>query len=173
MFFGLPGSGKSWLASRLSPLLGLPVIDKDDILESLFESRGVGDTAHRSALSRESDTIFRQQAESSNGALLVSFWHLPGMAPESGTPTTWLSSLSDRIASVHCVCPPELAASRFRHRVRHPGHLDSTKSEDEVLTGIQALSHFPLPDLRPRTEVDTAADVDLTALASGLQLAVK
>jgi len=34
---GLPGSGKSVLAQRLSPLLGLPVIDKDDILDRLFE----------------------------------------------------------------------------------------------------------------------------------------
>ena len=54
---GLPGSGKSTLARRLAAPLELAVIDKDDILEQLFESKGTGDAAWRRALSRESDAI--------------------------------------------------------------------------------------------------------------------
>jgi ABC-type proline/glycine betaine transport system ATPase subunit len=38
---GVLGSGKSTLARRLAPLLGLPLIDKDDILESLFARNGI------------------------------------------------------------------------------------------------------------------------------------
>ncbi len=52
---GLPGAGKSTLARRLAAPLDLDVIDKDDILERLFESKGMGDAAWRRALSRESD----------------------------------------------------------------------------------------------------------------------
>jgi hypothetical protein len=39
---GLPGSGKTTLGRRLAPILNLPLIDKDDILNRLFESKGVG-----------------------------------------------------------------------------------------------------------------------------------
>jgi predicted kinase len=44
---GLPGSGKSTLARCLVPLLDIPVIDKDDFLERLFESQGPGDAPRR------------------------------------------------------------------------------------------------------------------------------
>jgi hypothetical protein len=47
---GLPGSGKSWLGHQLAPLLGLPLIDKDDILELRFKTKGVGDSAWRRGL---------------------------------------------------------------------------------------------------------------------------
>ena len=33
---GLPASGKSTLARRLGPLLGIPVVDRDDLLEAPF-----------------------------------------------------------------------------------------------------------------------------------------
>jgi len=55
---GLPGSGKTTLAGRLAPALHLPLIDKDDILNDLFDLRGTGDIAWRRALSRDSDEIF-------------------------------------------------------------------------------------------------------------------
>ncbi|MFJ4183440.1 AAA family ATPase, partial [Streptomyces sp. NPDC089733] len=54
---GLPGSGKSTLARSLAERLSLPLIDKDVILESLYDSLGVGDHAWRSRLSRASDDI--------------------------------------------------------------------------------------------------------------------
>ena len=82
MVSGLPGSGKSWLALRLAPLLDLAVIDKDEILEDLFASKGVGDSSWRRSLSRQSDLIFRREAEESKGAILVSFWRMPGMSPD-------------------------------------------------------------------------------------------
>ncbi len=134
---GLPGSGKLTLSAGLSPLLGLPVIDKDDILERLFDAKGVGNIAWRRALSRESDVLFRAEAERSSGAILVSFWRQPGMPPHSGTPTDWLPGLSRRIVNLHCECSPAIAASRYAHRRRHAGHLDGGRLHDEVLTSIQ------------------------------------
>ena len=35
---GLPGSGKSTLGQQLATALGLPFLDKDTILERLFEA---------------------------------------------------------------------------------------------------------------------------------------
>src|ERR1700754_1620515 len=51
---GLPGSGKTTLGRHPALALGLPLLDKDAILERLFESKGVRDLEWRRALSRES-----------------------------------------------------------------------------------------------------------------------
>jgi hypothetical protein len=164
---GLPGSGKSTLARRLAAPLNLPVIDKDDgILEKLFESRGTGDAAFskqawRRALSRESDAILEDLAMASEGALLVSFWRLPGMPADSGTPTGWLAGLSGRVINLHCSCAPEVAAERFVQRRRHPGHLDAGVSEAEVIEGIRAIAGFGALDIVPRIEVDTSVEPEL------------
>ncbi|WP_245771051.1 AAA family ATPase [Actinacidiphila guanduensis] len=45
---GLPASGKSTLARGLAGRLGLPLIEKDAILESLYNSLGIGGHAWRS-----------------------------------------------------------------------------------------------------------------------------
>jgi glucokinase len=161
---GIPGSGKSSLALQLAPLLGLAVIDKDDILERLFDSKGVGDSDWRRTLSRESDLIFRQESEASQGALLVSHWHLPGMSPHSGTPTGWLVRLSGRIVNLHCACPAEVAAARFIQRIRHPGHLDKAMSRAQILTSIRELVRLQPPAIGERVSVDTSAEIKLEDL---------
>lgn len=46
---GIPASGKTTLASQLAPVLNLPLLDKDDILESLFDSLGIGDAEWRAS----------------------------------------------------------------------------------------------------------------------------
>lgn len=163
--WGLPGSGKSTLARRLAPALNLPMIDKDDILEGLYVSRGVGDAAWRRALSRESDRMFQDQATASGGALLVSHWHLTGMPADSGTPTNWLSNLSGRIVNLHCVCTPEVAAGRFVQRKRHAGHLDSGASELEILTSLRRIADLGLPEIGTWIEVDTSQEPPLDSIA--------
>ncbi len=158
---GLPGSGKTTLAGQLAAALDLPVIDKDAILEHLFEIRGTGDGVHRRALSRESDAILQNQAAASAGAILVSFWHQPGMAPDSGTPIDWVSALAASIVQVHCVCPPEIAAERFARRQRHPGHLDSQRSYQDILQCLETLASLPPLHLGPRIEIDTTYPIDI------------
>jgi len=161
---GLPGSGKTTLARRLAPELDLPVIDKDDILDQLFESKGIGDAAWRRALSRESDAILRDQAAASNGAILVSFWHLPGMPPDSGTPTVWLAKFSNRVVHLHCQCAVEIAAERFCRRKRHPGHLDGEKSRAETLEGLQQLSRLAPLEIGYRIDVETSRPPELDGI---------
>lgn len=158
---GLPGSGKSTLAQQLALALGLPLLDKDTILERLFESKGVGDIEWRRALSRESDIILQTEASASEGAVLVSHWHLPGMPLSSGTPTNWLSTLSNKVVNVHCECPVEVSAERFVRRKRHPGHLDHGKSHAEILSSIHEVASFGRLKVGPRVDVDTSETPEL------------
>jgi hypothetical protein len=155
---GLPGSGKTTLARRLAPAIGLPLIDKDDILDRLFELKGVGDSEWRRTLSRESDRVLQQEALLSTGAVLVSFWHLPGMPSDSGTPVDWLSAPSHRLVNVHCVCSREIAAERFSQRRRHPGHLDDARSHADLVANLETLARLPPLDLGRRIEVDTTCE---------------
>jgi hypothetical protein len=119
--------------------MSLPVIDKDELLERLFASRGIGDVTWRRQLSRDSDAMFQLEVSASSGAVITSFWHVSGMPPDSGTPTEWLATLSRTIVNVQCSCPPLMAAERFVRRARHPGHLDGARSVADVLASIEAL----------------------------------
>jgi glucokinase len=168
---GLPGSGKSTISRKLAPGLDLPLIDKDEILEHLFDEKGVGDASWRRTLSRKSDALLRSKAEYSNGAILVSFWHLPGMPPDSGTPTDWLFGLSPRLVNLHCECPAALAAARFRHRRRHPGHVDGFRSDQEILASIQKLEGLMLLEAGIRVCCDTSSELDLSLLTSRISAA--
>jgi glucokinase len=153
---GLPASGKSTLAQRLAPALSLPLLDKDTILERLFdESKGVGDAAWRRALSRESDFILQNEATASDGAILVSHWHLPGMPADSGTPTAWLAELPGKVVTVHCACSVEIAARRFVQRRRHSGHCDSERSESGVLESVKQVAALGRLNIGQPVEVDT------------------
>jgi hypothetical protein len=168
---GLPGSGKSTLARQLAVRLDLPLLDKDTILESLFELKGV---ECRRELSRESDVILQAEAMASGGAVLVSHWRLPGMPMNSGTPTDWLSKLPDRIVNVHCECPVELSAERFYRRKRHAGHGDHERSRAEILASIREVDGLGRLNIGPRVDVDTSQtpdlDIVLRRIASSLDV---
>jgi glucokinase len=153
---GLPASGKTTLGRELAAALDLPLIDKDAILDRLFETRGVGDAVWRRKLSRESDVIFQAEAAASEGAVLVSHWRLPGMAADSGTDASWLSDDTPALVHVRCVCPPETAARRYLDRRRHPGHLDAARSYLELVTSFESAAALGPLDIVPRIDFDTS-----------------
>ncbi|HSS52466.1 MAG TPA: AAA family ATPase [Thermoanaerobaculia bacterium] len=157
---GLPASGKTTLGRRLAGALGLPLLDKDEILEALFEGLGVGDTQWRNRLSRSADVVFQRLAEQTAGAVLASFWRHPQVTAESGTPTGWLSALSGKVVEVHCVCPPEAAAERFLARKRHDGHLDRDRGRDDLVAGFVRLAALGPLGIGPWIDVDTGHPVD-------------
>ena len=119
--------------------------------------------------SRESDSLFEGEAAMAvNGAILVSFWHLPGMKRDSGTPTEWLAQLSDNVVQVHCDCPVEVAARRFFERQRHPGHLDET-SYEQLLARIEELEKLGLPKIGRLIQVDTTVEIDFEDLVRSVR----
>jgi hypothetical protein len=166
---GLPASGKSTVARAIADALRLPRLDKDEILEGLFDTLGVGDLAWRHKLSRAADDELRRQACALPGAVIVSWWRHPGSVSESGTPTEWLSSLAGELVEMHCVCSPRVAATRFVSRKRHAGHLDGQKSLAAVQASFEAQASLgPLKlgrVLEVNTEVSLRAGELLARLA--------
>jgi hypothetical protein len=127
---GLPASGKSTVATLVGAGLGLPVIDKDTILEALFDALGAGDRQRRTALSRAADAVMQRLARETRGCVLVSWWRHPRSDEASGTPMDWLAELPGRLVELHCRCAPATAISRFLARQRHAGHLDRERSAE-------------------------------------------
>lgn len=132
---GLPGSGKSTLGQALSQALSLPLLDKDQFLEELFEEEQSPICSEkRNRLSRLADQRLREEVLRAQGAVVVSWWKHPNSAEASGTSTDWLGALRGPVVEVHCQCHPALAVKRFVARERHPGHCDSRWKSEDLLT---------------------------------------
>lgn len=155
---GLPASGKSTLARQIAPLLDLPVIDKDDLLEASFPSGEVS-SDQRFRLSREADATLRRLVRGSLGAVVASHWRRPELSTSSGTPTEWLSLLP-QVVEVYCACDPHTAAERFVNRRRHPGHGDQPDAFVEILEQLQAICSLGPLHIGPTVTVATDRPVD-------------
>jgi len=155
---GLPGAGKTTVGRALAATAQLPFLDKDDLLEGLFE--GSGDPARdRSTLSRQADLTFIGLASELPGAVLVSFWRRPELSETSGTPTEWLHDLPEPV-ELWCRCAPRVAVHRFCKRLRHPAHGDVSRNEVELLAQFEALDGLGPVGVGRLVEVDTSTEVD-------------
>jgi len=155
---GAPGAGKSTIAAPLAAALGLPLIGKDMIKETLHDHiPAVGD---RSGWSR---TL--------GGAAMEVIWTMAAAAPAAVLESDFrprsdyergkLAGLGAPLVEIYCRCPPELAAARYaaRHETRHPAHVRSTVTLD-------MLAEFDTPvGLGPVIEVDTSGAVDVAGLS--------
>jgi hypothetical protein len=148
--------GKTTLARALSSLLGVPMLDKDDIKESLFDALGTGDSEWSSALGKATYQVMFRLAPQIGRALLVANFYPSHEAS--------LAALSDSIPQIVCRCSPKEQRKRFDERStsRHPGHLDATLASHD-LTGMGGVS---FPTLGPMKIVDTEGAVDIEALAA-------
>ena len=155
---GLPAAGKSTRARQIAPLLDLPVIDKDDLLEASFPPAEVSPD-ERFRLSRRADATLRELVQGSLGAVVASHWRRPELSTASGTPIEWLSSLP-LVVEVHCTCDPHTAAERFVNRTRHPGHGDQLTGFEEILEQFQAIESLGPLRIGPTVSVATDTPVD-------------
>lgn len=161
---GLPASGKSTLGEAVARALGLPLLDKDEILEALFEGLGTGDAEWRFRLSRTADLVLERQARRSHGAVLASWWRHPRSLSASGTSPHWLQTLPGRLIEIHCRCSAEVALQRFFARQRHAGHLDHLRSEQEALLEFQQAAAMGALEVGSLLEVNTEQPLDLAFL---------
>jgi hypothetical protein len=157
---GPPGAGKSTLAIPLAQRLGLPLLRKDHIKETLHDRLPAhGQTGDWS--------------RSLGGASMELIWALAGVfpaavleanfRPDSDYERQRLAALPAPLVEVYCRCPLALAATRYNRRFSAPGHHPA-----HVLAqvDVEMLREFDRPmALGPVIEVDTTAPVDVAALA--------
>jgi predicted kinase len=157
---GLPASGKTTVGKALSERLFMPLIDKDAILEALFESLGCPDRGERYRLSRASDEVLYTLAGAAQAAVVVNWW-------DHDSSPARLRDIASSVVEVFCDCPVEVAAERFESRRRHPGHHDTRRSPAEVAEGVRRMRQTFVGPLGVgdlvRVNTEAPVDVDLVA----------
>ncbi len=152
---GPPGSGKSTLSRPLAATLGLPLVAKDRIKETMIDSLGVGDLDWSKRVGRAAMRVLFAIAADAGAAVLDSTWSLD-LAPAE------LAALEAPLVEVYCECPPKLAQTRFYERLatRHPGHHDGDRDYSTRWSTARPLGIAPL------VVVDTSREVDIVSLAA-------
>ena len=162
---GLPGSGKSTLAPPLAAALGLPLLARDSIKETLWDALGAGDLAWSRKLGAASAEVFWRLATEARSAVLDNFFHRAF--------SHRIDALEGPTLEVHCDIPPELARDRYLSRRRHPCHFDLTYGaemfDEWIRTGDAAALSLPGT---PVLAVDTSRDVDIDEIVAWIRATV-
>lgn len=137
---GAPGSGKTVLAKRISENFHIPLINKDIIKESLFDSLGWNDREVSIKLGIASIELMfliaGQILEAGYPLILENNFH---RHYDSRRFADLRDKYSLKIIQIHCTANPDEIIRRYRERTesgdRHPGHLDHTRY-DNIAAGL-------------------------------------
>lgn len=162
---GLPGAGKTTLASSLHDVLRMPVVAKDAIKEALAEAVDVRlPTQRLGALA--SDVMWSVVQELAEPVIVESFW-LSGRDDAHFLAGLEVAGIR-RGVEIWCHAPVDVMRSRFRTRPRHFAHQDESRQEEweRFAQAARPISGFPV------ISCDTGKAVDTERLATHiLQLA--
>lgn len=135
---GLPATGKTAIARAIGREAGFPVFGKDDFKELLFDVLGHSDREWSMKLGHAAyEVLFQICAEhvEAGASVVLESNFGPDSVPR-------FASIADkfpvRFIQVLCYADGEVVISRFKSRVRHPGHVDEEVAEthrDLLLTG--------------------------------------
>jgi predicted kinase len=160
---GLPGSGKTTLATPLAAELRLPLLAKDHIKELLADHLGL-DAGVAPGYGRAAIQVMLGLAKTAPEVILESFFW-PGLSEPD------LIALDRPLVQVHCRCGPELARARFEDRIRnaqrHPIH--HAMEGWEAFSDGQGLLDLP----GALVEVDTSQPVSAPAVAGLVRAALR
>ena len=165
---GSPASGKSTLARALAEILGYPLISKDTIKESLFDSLGTHLNRNLAApelshlLSRAAMDLLWSLAPGCPQVILEA-----NFRPRSAHERERFAALQGRKLEVYCHCTLEEASRRFRERAtrtdHHPAHSMKVMS-------VALLQEYDRPiGLCPAIDVDTEAPVNPPAVVQRIR----
>jgi predicted kinase len=162
---GMPSSGKTTIAESLAVRLQLPLVAKDDLKESLFETLGAGDIAWSGRLGDAAYDLMFTLARTMLRA------HVPLIVEAnffSGQATRFITLPAHRVVQIYCDAPLPVLLERYAARERHPGHNDNRKIK-ELPARHASGAHAPLDVPGETIRLDTSAPVDLAALADRLR----
>ena len=160
---GPPASGKTTLARRIAPALGLPLIAKDTIKQALMTVLPVPDVETSRVIGTASVAAMLAVAAETAGAVLESVWH-------RSRARTDLHRLGGDVVEVFCRCSPEIAAHRYAVRAgtRAAGHFDAERTARELWNEEVAQ---PVAGGWPVIEADTTVPVELAPLVVRIRAA--
>lgn len=142
---GLPGSGKSTMAAKLSGELNLPYVDKDEILEELFASNPVTTLDEHACVALRSEKILKARVQKESAVIVVANWKTGSKAGIHGTSLQWVFDAFDETLEIFCECSHREAFRRFCVRNRHPFHLDRRRDKQTMLQWMSAYGReFPI-----------------------------
>jgi predicted kinase len=157
---GMPSSGKTTVAEDLSRRLRLPLLAKDVIKESLYESLGADDVAASERLGHAAYELLFAQARvllAHGVSVVVEANFFRDQEPEfAGLP-------AHRLLQLHCEAPLPVLLDRYARRSRHAGHHDAEKI-DELPGRFESGVHGPLRLGGELIRLDTTQPVDLAAV---------
>jgi predicted kinase len=155
---GLPGSGKTTMATGLAAALNVPLISKDVIKEAVAEV--VPAVAGRALGMAASEMMWTLAAAMSGSVVLESWWFKPR---DLGFVAAGLRRCGPAsVVEVWCDVPAHVAKARFVARQRHPIHGDHRQLADAWPRWEAAAE--PL-GIGPVVYVDTHRAVDLVDVA--------
>jgi predicted kinase len=146
---GPPAAGKTTLAAALGKELRLPVFDRDDLKDSLFDTLGWSDRAWSQRLGLAAYELLYLVADRllARGVSVILDTNF-----QRDALSKWLGELRARydfaLVEVHCSAAPELMARRFRERWesgdRHPGHTGEFTDEAAFIAALDARDYRPV-----------------------------
>jgi predicted kinase len=158
---GMPSSGKTTVAEALARQLRLPLIAKDAIKESLYDSLGAEDVASSGRLGAAAFAVIFALARialASGASLIVEANFFPDQESE------FAALPAHRLVQVHCDAPLSVLLDRYASRTRHPGHHDAEKIK-ELPVRYESGVHGPLRLDGKLIQLDTTQPFDVAALA--------
>lgn len=173
---GAPGTGKTTLARRIAQEFHLPLIAKDDIKESLFDSLGWKDRAWSQQLGRATMRLLFYFVETQLAAERSCIVESNFRAELATTEFRALQARHDFVPlQIVLKCERDALIQRFRARsnsdARHPGHVDHLSSEEE-LADILTRDYGALDIGGPVIEIDTTdfGKIDYAELFHAIEL---
>ena len=158
---GMPSSGKTTVAQGLARRLRLPLIAKDEIKESLYDSLGAGEVSSSAVLGGAAYALIFALARTMLDAgvsVIVEANFFRDQELEFATLP------EHRLVQLHCEAPLAILLERYATRSRHAGHHDVEKIK-ELPARFESGAHDALKIPGHLIELDTTQSVDLDALA--------
>jgi predicted kinase len=162
---GAPGTGKTALLRELAPRLGLPVIAKDDIKESLGDTLGTSDLAWSKRLGAATwELLFLLYEKLLEGG--TSFIAESNFSTHNNQAR--FRSLMERFpfvpVEVYCFTDHATIAERLRgrqarrerHAVHHSAEFEATVTDEQIAELLPPLGHVPLDLSEHVLRVDTS-----------------
>lgn len=177
---GLPGTGKTTLASRLSADLEVPYLGKDSLKEFLFDELGSEDRNHSRVLGKIVSRALYIAAEeylAANRSLMIESSFFSEFArPEF---SQILMNHPAKVLELYCLTDEAIRRERFTQRhesgQRHPGHHDEAEPISRLTSELELLEKCAPLHIGALIQVDTTSfgDDEYTDLLREVKLTLR